>query len=258
MKLLQNELAKLFKTKKLYVFFFIFLATTSITVYYFNSDDTAIKTVIETANAQSLPLALKNSVALFFSIFMAIYIADIVTDEYKNGTLKLSLLRPVSRVKLLHSKMLAVLMLNMIMAVFFILSAYAIGITAFGWGAVTVYGGVNYSAAEGLLLTLKAYAASILPYMAFGMIGIFVGILSNRMTTTITILISLAMFGEYLNAIPSIKVYSIVNQMYFFHEYFVKTPNPEEVLLSTVVNLAYIFIFYWLAIFFFKKKDLLG
>lgn len=257
MNLLQNEILKLFKTKKLYVFFLLLSATTVITVYYYNNPGAGMQTVIETANAQSLPIVLKYSTAQFFSIFMAIYIADIITDEYKTGSLKLSLLRPIDRATLLNSKVVTIFAFTVILTFFFILSTYAIGIASFGWENSTVYNGITYSTIDGILLTAKVFAVSILPLLAFGMITTFIAVTSNNMTTTIAISIGITMLGQYLNALLSIKVFSVVNQMLFFSDYFIKTNNPGEMMLSILVNLAYVGIFYLLAITTFKKKDIL-
>jgi ABC-2 type transport system permease protein len=257
LKLLQNELLKLFKARRLYVFFLLLTATTVITVYYYINPDAGMQTVIETANAQSLPIVLKYSTAQFFSIFMAIYIADIITDEYKTGSLKLSMIRPISRATLLNSKVVVIFAFTVILTLFFILSTYAIGIVSFGWGNSTVYNGITYSTIDGVLLTVKVFAVSILPLIAFGMITTFIAVSSNSMTTTIAISIGITMLGQYLNALPSIKVFSVVNQMLFFSDYFVKINNPSEMMLSVIVNLVYIVIFYLLAVTTFKKKDIL-
>jgi ABC-type transport system involved in multi-copper enzyme maturation permease subunit len=226
-------------------------------VYYYSNPGAGMQTVIETANAQSLPIVLKYTTAQFFSIFMAIYIADIITDEYKTGSLKLSMLRPISRTMLLNSKVATIFAFTVILTLFFILSNYAIGIVSFGWGDSAVYNGITYSTIDGILLTAKVFAVSILPLMAFGMITMFIAVVSSNMTTTIAVSIGISMVGQYLNALPSIKVFSIVNQMYFFSDYFVKINNPSEMMLSVMVNLAYIVIFYLLAIYTFKTKDIL-
>lgn len=257
MKFLQNELLKLFKTKKLYVFFLLLAAATVITVYYHNNPGAGMQTVIETANAQSLPIVLKYSTVQFFSIFMAVYIADVITDEYKTGSLKLSLLRPIDRATLLNSKVAAIFAFTVILTLFFILSTYAIGTVSFGWDNSAVYNGVTYSTTDGILLTAKVFAVSLLPLMAFGMITMFIAVTSNNMTTTIAISIGITMLGQYLNALPSIKVFSVVNQMLFFSDYFVKIKNPGEMMLSIMVNLTYIVIFYLLSKTTFKMKDIL-
>jgi len=257
MRLLKNELLKLFKVKKLYIFLLIIFANIAITIFVHNiSDGTGLMSIIRVANAQSLPLTFINGWAQFMSIFISIYIADIITDEYKTGTLKLSLLRPVGRVKLLHSKILALIVFNVGMVFLIMLLTYVSGILTFGWGDYTVYNGITYYGTQGILLTVASYALIILPYTAFGMIVIFIAVLCNDMTTTIVLSVGLSMIGQYINAFESIKALSIVNQIYFFHESFVKNPDIGQAVLDIGVNFAYIIIFYLLAMRAFKKKDI--
>ncbi|MDR3601360.1 MAG: ABC transporter permease subunit [Desulfosporosinus sp.] len=257
MRIWQNKLVKLFKVKKLYIFLLIIFANLVITVFvYKNSDGTGLRSIIRTANAQSLPLTFLNSWAQFMSIFISIYIADIITDEYKTGTLKLSLLRPVGRVKLFHSKILALIIFNVVMVALIVLLTYVFGILTFGWGDYTLYNGTNYYGAQGVLLTVAAYALIIVPYTAFGMIVIFIAVLSNDMTTTIIASVELSLIGQYFNAFESLKAFSIVNQIYFFHELFVKNHDLGQAVLGIGVNLAYIIVFYLLSVRAFKKKDI--
>jgi ABC-type transport system involved in multi-copper enzyme maturation permease subunit len=255
--LIKNELLKLSRMKKLYVFFIISAAMTGITVYYFLQPGTGIMTVIETANAQALPLILKTSMTQFFGVFMAVYVADIISDEYKTGTLKLSMLRPVGRIKLLNSKVAAMFLFTVILMVFFVLSSYIIGAFAFGWADNMVFNGNTYSTVQGIMMTLVAYVTGLLPYMSFGMIAVFVAVLSKEMTTSIVITIGILMSGQYLYAIPSLKDYSIIVQMHMYHEYFIKTNNLSEAALIAIVCLAHIVVFYLLSIFAIKRKDIL-
>jgi ABC-type transport system involved in multi-copper enzyme maturation permease subunit len=127
MRMLQNECFKMFRQKKLYIFMLILALMNSIVVLAYKSGGN-MRTVIVTPNAQSLPLALLNETAQFMIIFIAIYIADIIADEYRNGTLKLTLLRPVGRIQWLNSKILALLVFSAVMIAFQIISAYITGI----------------------------------------------------------------------------------------------------------------------------------
>lgn len=259
MKLLQNELFKLFKTKKLYIFFGIFMVMRIAAVYFYRTGST-VKTVIETANAQSFPIAMKYDAMQFLIIFLAIYVADILTDEYKIGTLKLSLLRPVGRVRLLNSKVAAMAAFNVILTFFSVAATYMVGLAAFGWGDSTVYHGVTYSSTEGVLLTIKVYAATILPLTAFGMICIFIAAIAKNMTTVVTAAFFLFIAGEFLSAlkaVSSVAVGLIVNQLFFFSDYFAGNNNSSEMVISFVVNLSYIAVFYLLTLAVLKKRDVL-
>ncbi|MCS7460389.1 ABC transporter permease [Paenibacillus doosanensis] len=260
MKLVQNELFKLFKTKKLYIFLCVFVVMRSIAVYSFNVGKN-FQTVIEVANAQSLPIAMKYDAVQFLLIFTAIYIADILTDEFKTGTVKLTLLRPIGRVRLLHSKITAMASFIVLLTLFSVLITYAVGMVAFEWGGSTVYHGVTYSIKDGLWLTIKVYAASLLPLIAFGMICMFVAALATNLVTVVAVAFILFIAGELLSglsAIPSdFRNGLIVNQLFFFSDYFVKNNNHSGIALSVAVNLSYIATFYLLSLAVFRKKNVL-
>lgn len=260
MKLLQNELFKLFRTKKLYIFLLIFVVMRSLAVHFYLAG-TDFKTVIEVANAQSFPIAMKFDAVQFWVIFTAIYVADILTDEFKTGTVKLTLLRPIGRARFLHSKMAAMAAFAVLLALYSVLVTYAVGWVAFGWGDSTVYRGVTYTIMEGLWLTAKVYTASFLPLVAFGMICVFIAAVSKNMVTVVAVAFFLFISGEFLSAlsaIPSvIRNCLIVNQLFFFSDDFVKNTSLSEIALSVVVNLSYIAVFYLLTLAVFKKKDVM-
>lgn len=257
--LIRTECYKLFRMKKLYVFFLVLVANLLLTVYFYTPrEGTNISTIItaETANAQSLPLLFLNGFSIYMSIFMAVYVAGIVTDEYRIGTLKLTLLRPVSRMRLLQSKFGALLVFNLIMIAFLIVSAYTIGALFFGWGEGAFYNGVTYAPLHGVALTLASYSLLVLPYMAIGAMFLFIAFYFDQMALTIILSIGIAYMGQFLNLFESIKIYSIVNQTYFFPEYFIKNPNWHEAALSTGVNLLYFFLFYFLSAKVIRSKDI--
>jgi len=258
MMLLQNELLKLFKTKKLYIFLLIFVVMRMMAVHFFNAG-TGFQTAIEAANAQSLPLTMRFDAVQFWIIFTAIYIADILTDELKTGTLKLTLLRPIGRIQLLHSKMAAMAAFTILLMLFSVLSTYAVGLVAFGWGDRTVYNGVTYSTIEGLRLTAKVYIASLLPLIAFGMICTFVATVARNLVSVVAFAFILFIVGEFLHAlsaIPSdIRTCLIVNQLFDFSDYVVQSNNRSEIALSVTANLSYIAVFYLLTLAAFRKRD---
>lgn len=257
MALIRNELFKLFRMKKTYVFFMILFVMTVVPVYYFLHPESGVMTIVEGANAQALPLVLLASLAQFLGIFMAIYVAEILTDEYKNGTLKLSMMHSAGRIRLLYSKVAAVMAFNAIMLAFSLLITYIVGIIAFGWGENFIFNGATYSTGEGLWMTLSAYAVSLIPYMGFGMMAVFISICAENMTNALVITIGIFMSGQYLNAIPVLRNCSVVVQMYLLHENFVKTYDIVQAFTGIAVSLAHIIVFYLLSLYVFKKKDIL-
>lgn len=257
MGLFKNELVKLFKTKYLYVFSALLILLTALIAYDQKTQMTGWQSVIKTFNAQSLPLAFVNTTAQFMAVFIGIYAAWSIADEYKKGAFKLPLLKPVSRIELLHAKILALLVFNLVIILVNILASYAIGLEVFGWGEAAVYKDVVLAPAAGILITFLAYGLNLLPYMAFGMLTLFIALQAESMTTTIMAAIGISYLGQFFYLIQPIRIYSIVTQMYYFSDYLILGEDSARAILSLVTNLAYFLVFYLLARKTIQTKDLI-
>ncbi|TNJ63070.1 response regulator [Paenibacillus hemerocallicola] len=165
----------MFRLKKLYIFMAILAVHAWLTVHFYNAGGDW-KSVIMMPNGQSLPLTLLNSMAQFMTVFIPIYVADLITGEVKTGTLKLSLLRPVRRIEWLNAKLVSLFVFMTVLLVFSITAEYAIGTLAFGWGEQTLYAGTLHTQTEGVWLTLYLTFSMLLPYMACGMIVMFIAV----------------------------------------------------------------------------------
>ncbi|SHN31529.1 ABC transporter permease subunit [Gracilibacillus kekensis] len=70
--------------------------------------------------------------AMLISLFTIIIAAGIVSNEFKWGTIKLLLIRPISRTKILFSKFVTVLLFSISMQIFLFLISLLIGLIFFG------------------------------------------------------------------------------------------------------------------------------
>ena len=135
-KIIYNEVYKLLARKKIYIFMAIILivslfslASALITNGIFKptnpNADTAMQSQILSSlgrfNGQSFPLTLFGGVmSTILPIFVVILIANMVTDEYTDGSLKLPLLRQVSRNELLIGKLVSLTVVMILMMLFLI------------------------------------------------------------------------------------------------------------------------------------------
>lgn len=252
-RLIQNELYKTFRLKKLYIFMAVLAVHAWLTVHFYNAGGDW-NSVIMMPNGQSLPLTLLNSMAQFMTVFIPLYVADLITGEVKTGTLKLSLLRPVRRIEWLNAKIVSLFVFMTVLLGFSIAAEYAIGTLAFGWGERTLYAGTLYAQTEGVWLTLRLTFSMLLPYMACGMIVVFFAVSATNISTTLGLSIGVLTAAQYLNYFEKLKPYSLVNQMYFFHEYVHQT-NVEDAVRNVVVIAGYIAVFYLVSAIIVKKKD---
>ena len=252
--LIQIELHKTFRQMKLYVFMAILALHTLFTVYFHINGGEGMKSVIVMPNGQSLPLTLISSMAQFMILFIPIYAADMITGEYRNGALKLSLLRPVQRTEWLHAKIVSLIVFIAILIGFAVAADYAIGTLAFGWGEKTLYQDQLYAGNEGIWLTLRLFFSMLLPYTACGIIVVLIAISASKVSTAIGLSIGLLTASQYLNAFEKLKSISVVNQMYFFHEN-VHHAAWGTILQNLAVMACYIVVGYTISAVILKKKD---
>ncbi len=255
MKLLKNELYKLFRTKKLYVFAAIILAVLLLNLH--NYQPGSERTIWTFTYGQSAPLVLINILSQFMVIFIPIIIGDSISNEYRQGTLKLSLLRPITRSQLLRAKVASLFVFISIMVLFFIIASYAIGTYFLGWGSGTEYAGQLYTPIEGLLLTLGANALLILPFMAYGLFVTFIAVLSSNMSLTVISSLVIMTIGLNLNVFEAIAPYSLAYHIAYFHENFVHTLDWRLALQSTGIIAIYLAAFSLFSFYKFKKKEIL-
>jgi ABC-2 type transport system permease protein len=274
--LAKNEVYKIFKQRKIYIFMFIIFVLTcleyvgAIIVNKASRSNSSITSPFMNMNGQTMPLMMLSGISTIIVIFITILLADIVTDEYKNGTLKLSLLAPISRSKLLVSKVVGLLFGTLILLVFTMIISYLLGTVFFGWGDKFILNGFNYntngdlvkqtmtfSVSKGILFTIFSYIIQVLPYMAFGMIVLFLSLLFSNMGATIGTSLGVWFAFTILDQISKdVKLYTITSYFSFYSK-FIDKIDFEATLIDLSVIIVYIVIFYVLSLILFRKKDIL-
>lgn len=254
--LIKNELYKFLKQKKLYLFIAVIIAVQLVNVLQYKSSNGDL------LNGQSYPLAALAESSLFITMFLAVFIAETIAEEYKRGTFKLVLLRPVTRIQFMFAKSFGVFVCICSMVVFTIFTAYGTGIFFLGWGdQLIVQGkplfsdGMLLGDGRGVLLTLTAAFAYILPVFGFAMLIMFIALLSLNVGITIGTALALFMFAPLLNG--PVQDYSIVHIMNVSPSLFVKQRASQEILFDTGIIFAYIVIFCVGSLIFIKRKDVL-
>ncbi|GIN73379.1 hypothetical protein J14TS2_38540 [Bacillus sp. J14TS2] len=255
MRLLKNELYKLFKMKKLYVFMIVMLGITLLNLYDYQPGGSEM-TVWDFQYGQSVPLTMIQIFAQFMIIFIPIVAADSISNEYRSGTLKLSLLRPITRSKLLLAKIMTLCVFIAASTIIFLILSYTLGIYFIGWGEATEYMGNTYTPIKGIGVTIAVYALFILPTMAYGIIASFIAVLAKNMSTAIIISLVLITIGLNLNDMTAIAPYSLAYHLMYLPENFIQTEDWLGMLANISVVLIYAAVFAGLSFWTFKKKEI--
>jgi ABC-type transport system involved in multi-copper enzyme maturation permease subunit len=249
--LVKNECYKVFRRGKFALFLGAVPALQIITVFQVltrSPDQNAAE-----LNGQSFPLHMIGSQPLIMALFIAVIAADLMAEEYRSGTLKLALLRPVGRSQVMAAKAVALVAAVIALAGFSVMAAYATGTLAFGWGdRLLAQGGPI--AGSSFAVSVTAAAASIAPCAGFGMLVLFIALLTENAGLTIGIAAALYLFLPLLRIDPD---YSIVYLMNTFHWAVIRGASLREVLADLGVIAAYMVLFYAAGAFYMKRKDVL-
>jgi ABC-2 type transport system permease protein len=205
-----------------------------------------------------------SNVVLFVGLFVIIVAAGIVSSEFNWGTIKLLLIRPISRGKFLLSKYITVLLFALLMLTISFVFSSLVGVILFGTPDSNVpylnyYDGKvseqNMVLHLIILYGLKSISMLMLATMAFMISAVF-----RNSSLAIGLSIFLLFMGGQLTALLATK-FEWAKYILFANtelmQYFEGRPMVEGMTLTfSVVMLAvYFIIFQVLAYFVFKKRD---
>ena len=189
--------------------------------------------------------------------------ADIVSGEYSKGTFRLYLSRPISRSKILLSKLIIVYLYTILLMAFFIGYSLLISVVWLGTGELAVFhmGLLFLSEDDALIRFLIAFLTSTVVMLTVSSLCFYISTISKNSVTPIIITISTVFVGTAISIIP-IELFKIINPYLFtgyinsylsaFHD-----PIPYDGILRLVlICLLWTGIFLALAFNHFIKKDI--
>ena len=215
-------------------------------------------------NAQSFPLQIISSSSFFIAIFMAVLMADMISEEYRQGTLKLILVHPVKRAQLATAKALTAGIALLVIIVFTLISSYLIGFLFFHWGdgifvqntPLLVHGN-PLEGIRGIFCTLLASGGFMLSAFGLSMIILFLAFLSENTAVTIGIGVALVLLSNLAMSVDFLKNYFVGTYMNSLPSMIMTGAHTSQILTGIFVSIAYVVIFYLASTIFISRKDVL-
>ncbi|MCQ6278213.1 ABC transporter permease [Bacillus sp. EB600] len=198
-------------------------------------------------------------------LFAIIIAAGIVASEFNWGTIKLLLIRPISRWKILLSKYITVLLFAIVMLAILFVYSTAIGYILFGGPDKTsIY--LNYyngtvSEQNMVIHLLINYGLNSINMIMLATMAFMISAVFRNSSLAVGLSIFLMFTGGQLTQLLSLK-FSWAKYTLFANtdlmQYFEGTPMVEGMTLpfSIIMLLLYFFIFQFLAFYVFKKRDI--
>lgn len=225
-----NELYKIFHSKRIYVFSIICIAFAGLMF-------------IGEMNENIAEILVKDVLMGLLPIFFAIILAESFTEEYKAGTLKLTLIQPISRSKYLIGKILALVPVGL----FLIILNQVLGMAV-----EFIKSGNMGLIAEGSSELFINASLSMIPILAFSMIILLLSIKLNSSGAVIGGCFGLMMIFQLSGFFASkynLQEYIITNHFKMFFE-------RQNLANEMMVVAAYFIVFLTLSLIIFNKKDI--
>ncbi len=321
-KLIGNELQKIFKRKNIYILFLIififivgfnFLKRTSIqedvqSIYLniYNNDKSSLEnyeylnlqedysTILERVelekyaienkidynillNSENKNMSLPNDARIllmkFFDnfdialIIIIVYISStIVAEEFVSGTIKNLLIKPHTRIKIISSKILVILLICLILPIIFLITQYIVGGLVFGFNSYSL-SAIRFNHIKSNIEVIPMYKyitiiiISKLPmYIGIGLISILIGIITSNVALNILLSIGIYIISiiknpviQAMNIYKYISIYNWDFSKYLFGNNYNLINN--NIIIPIVSSLITLIIIYLLIISMFKNKE---
>jgi ABC-2 type transport system permease protein len=198
-------------------------------------------------------------------LLIALIAGDAVAGEAAMGTLRLLVAKPVSRTTLLLAKFSATVVYTLGLLLFMALLSLFGSMLLFGTGDMMVFKSSVFLILEGsdvlwryvgafgfaaLAMTTVAALAFLLSVFAENSIGPIIATMSVVILFTILTTMDIPFFNV-------LKPYLFTNHMLNWKGFFEKPVDKSEVVKSAAMLAAHILLFVSLAIYIFRKKDIL-
>lgn len=213
-------------------------------------------------------IAMLPTFMMIMPIFIATVAGDIVAGEIQDGSLKLYLARPRSRIRLIQSKMLAIYVVTVIYCLYFAVICLVVGIICFGWPGESqlIYlrgmGIGNHISIMSLPDASFRYIMMTFYYsfslMALGSIVLFLSTIFDRMTSATVSGITLYFVCYIVERLPfteKIAPYMLSRIMNYPDLYMTTIPIGRLTVNLTALGV-YILLFTMLSMITFSLKDI--
>ncbi len=216
-------------------------------------------------NYNTVTYIIFNSLWIHLPMLVSLVAGDLIAGESNAGTFRLILTRPISRTKLLTSKLIAGWTYSMALIIFMALLSLGLGQLIFSGGdLIVIREKINIFAVDDILwrfalayvyamltMTVITSLAFLLSAFSDNSVGPIVGTFAIIIVISIISTIGFSIFEPIL---PYIFTTRLPNWNLFFE----MNVDWREVSEAIWVNLVYIFIFITTTIVYFRKKDILS
>ena len=205
-----------------------------------------------------------SSLWVHIPFLIALVAGDLIAGEAAAGTLRILLIRPISRTQIIWAKFTAVLIYVLAIVVFMAALSIGTGLLIFGEGDLFVMKDMLYifDSSDALWRILASFAFSFLSMsmvasLAFMLSAVVDSSLGPIIMTMSIIIVFMIVSSIDLSIFRAVKPFMFTTYMGAWREFFSDPVDWHKVNTAVVALVAHIFIFLGFTTWYFKRKDIL-
>jgi ABC-2 type transport system permease protein len=204
-----------------------------------------------------------NTIFLLGSLYLALVCGDMVAKEVEDGTMRMVLSRPISRLRVLLLKYLACVVYTWALTVFIVLSSLLLGIADRGLGGLIVvapWDGVFgfYETGPGLERFALGTGVLCLVMLTVSTLGFMFSCFNMKPASATIMTLSVYLADTVVRSIPyfeSIRIYCLSNHMAIWVQSFQQELPWQKMLESISYLSAWNLLFLSLGARYFLRRD---
>ncbi|MGH2750682.1 MAG: ABC transporter permease [Actinomycetota bacterium] len=218
--------------------------------------------VATTASGFNHALASLGFQSVFFLVIVvALFAGESIAGEANWGTLRYLLVRPVARHRLLLTKLLVAFVFTTAATFAVTISGLASGVAFFGWEPLQgplIFSTPQGEALYGLTLSTLYVIGAMLPVLTF---GVMLSTMTDIPAGAIGGAFSLSIVSQILDAITGLGPVRFALPTHYSSAWinlFFPLDDPFEMVRGTMLHFAYAAVFVGVALWWFRRKDVLS
>ncbi|MFH0761905.1 MAG: ABC transporter permease subunit [Bacteroidota bacterium] len=216
-------------------------------------------------NMYSVGYIILNTLWIHVPILVALVTGDLLAGEANGGTFRILLTRPISRVKLIISKFIAGWVYTTMLIIFMIILSVVVGGILFGPGDLLVMTTkVSIIGSDDLVWRfLAAYSYGLLCMTTVAAMSYLLSALSDNsigpIIGTIALIIGITVISTVgKSLLEPILPYFFTTYLTSWQKFFDTEFTMNMISHDILIQFLYIFGFFFITLFYFRKKDILS
>ena len=216
-------------------------------------------------NGNMFAYQLFHSLWLFVPFLVVLVTGGMISDERSEGTLRMVLSRKISKSGFFTARFIAAKIFVLILVLVMAILSIGVGLLIFGSGELLAFENGKFtilSANHALIRFAIAYGLYFLALLTVSSLSLFFSVLYNNSTKAILVTSSVILILYFISSLEiplfdDVKPFLFTSYFSKWSQFFSATINWMEIVFDAIILMVHILLFYFLALIFFNKKEIL-